>query len=85
MDNDIHRGGAIVNARQQVGTEIVDKVWGRKRPGVTRPSRRAIQGVVQWIDEAEITNRTWARNALIVVAVFVALVLLAARLGLLPR
>ena len=85
MDHSIHHGGAIVDARQDVGTEIVDKVWERKRPGVTPPSRRAIQDVVQWIDEAEIANRTWARNALIVVAVVVALVLLAARLGLLPQ
>ena len=80
MDKNIYRGGAIVDPRRHVGTGIVDKTAGCKRPGGTRPSTRAIQGVLQWIDEAEAANGTWARNTLMVLSIFVVLVLLAVRM-----
>jgi hypothetical protein len=56
---------------------------GRKRPGVKRPSPRAVNGVLEWIDEAQSTQSTWARNALVVVGLVGVLLWLALRLGLL--
>jgi hypothetical protein len=52
---------------------------------VRAPSGRGIEGVLQWIQEAETVNQRWARNTLGVFVAFVLLVILAIRLGWLPR
>ncbi len=57
--------------------------FSARRRGALPPSRRAIDGVLQWIDEAHASQRTWARNALIGVLAFAGLVWLALWLGLL--
>jgi hypothetical protein len=46
------------------------------------PSRRAISDLLEWIDEAQTAQRTWARNALLVVGTIAVLLWLALRLGL---
>jgi len=85
MVGNIHRGSAIVDPRPHVGAGILQKMSGRERPGATRPSPRTIRNVLQWIDDAKAANRTWARNTLFAFGVFVALMLLAVRMGLLPH
>ena len=60
-------------------------VFDRRHRATSRqvrpPSERAVNGVLQWIAEAQVANRAWARNALSVIACFGALLLLAIRLG----
>jgi len=57
---------------------------GRRRGyGVMPPSRRSNSGLLQWIREAQATQRTWARNALIAFGILFVILLLAMRLGLL--
>ncbi len=55
---------------------------GQKRRGVTWASDRAVSGVLQWIDDAEASGRTWARNALAVIGVLLALLVIALKTGL---
>jgi hypothetical protein len=42
-------------------------------------------GVLEWIDQADRSNRTWARNTLAVFAAIVIPLLAAVKLGLLPQ
>jgi hypothetical protein len=56
---------------------------GQRRPGVKRPSPRAVNNVLVWINEAQSTQRRWARNALIVVCLVGTVLCLAVRFGLL--
>jgi len=53
-----------------------------RRRGAMPPSRRAISDLLEWIDEAQTAQRTWARNALLVVGTIAVLLWLALRLGL---
>ncbi len=45
----------------------------QRRRGVQRASDRSVSGVLEWIDAAEVSGRNWARNALAVVGVLLAL------------
>ena len=58
---------------------------GRKPRGVARPSIRSINGLLDWIAEAQAVNGTWVGNFLVVLGFLLALLLLASGLGLLPR
>ncbi|MHB0955467.1 MAG: hypothetical protein ACYC0X_03720 [Pirellulaceae bacterium] len=59
--------------------------WSARRRGVRPPSRHVIYEVLQWIDEAEAAQRTWAKNALAVISMIATLVWVAMRLGLLSE
>jgi hypothetical protein len=48
-----------------------------QRRGTRPPSSRAIHGLLDWIDEAHYSQRTWARNALFVMVALVVLLWIA--------
>jgi hypothetical protein len=52
-----------------------------ERPHPPPRARRGIEGVLDWIEEAELVNRRWARDSLVVFLTLVLLFLLAVRLG----
>lgn len=85
MAESIYRDGTTRSPQRRVGVHIVDPPRSRERIGVGRPSPRTIQGLFQWIHEADRANRPWARNSLVLLALFVTLVLLAIKLGVLPQ
>ncbi len=64
------------------GAGTVDGRDSERRCGVRWPSDRAVSGVLQWIDEAEASGRTWARNALVVIGLLLAVLWLALKTGL---
>jgi signal transduction histidine kinase len=53
------------------------------RPGAMPPSRRAINGLLEWVDEAQASQRTWAQRALVVIGTIVVVLWLMLRFGLL--
>jgi hypothetical protein len=58
----------------------VSRSSAARRCAVRPPSRRAINGLLKWIDDAEAAQRTWARNALVAVCVIAVLAWLAQQL-----
>jgi hypothetical protein len=65
----------------QSGTAASGKWHGGARP----PSIRSINGLLDWIAEAQTVRGTWVGHFLTVVGVIWTLLLLASGLGLLPR
>ena len=77
MYRDISQDAAARSAELAGGIRL------ERRRGVMPPSRRAIRGVLEWIDQAQTIHRVWGRNGLVLVGILSALLLLALRFGLL--
>ncbi len=85
MAESIYRDGTTRSRRRRAVAPFVGPPRSRERIGVGPPSPRSIQGLFQWIHDADRANRPWARNALVLLAFFATLVLLAIQLGVLPQ
>jgi len=79
MTENIHpRSGAAGSGQSHMASP-------RRRPAGLRPSARSVNGLLEWIQQAQTVNWAWVRNFLAVLGLLLAVLLLASGLGFLPR
>jgi hypothetical protein len=77
------RHGPVNGPGESLAAGLKRAVRSKKWPWITPPSSRAVDGVLQWIDEAQRLQQKWAGEALIAVGILVLLLLLGLSTGVL--